>query len=134
MPVPNEIGLLSTRVDSYRHPIDTQTTAFRHPKTLVLPSAANRLKPSKIDHLSTGVDSYRHGSTGFTKLKTKILNGSGRQWIVTIRHGPANDLWNIKNPPWPPVGIGFGGNNILTGGQFPIKTNPQTITKSEVSN
>ncbi len=32
MPVPNEIDLLSTRVDSYRQPIDTQTTPFRHPK------------------------------------------------------------------------------------------------------
>ena len=38
-------------------------------------------------------------STGVNELKTKILNGSGRQWIVTIRHGSANDLWNIKNPP-----------------------------------
>ena len=40
MPVPTEIGLLSTRVDSYRHPIDTQTTPFRHPKILVLPPSA----------------------------------------------------------------------------------------------
>ena len=40
MPVPNEIGLLSTRVDSYRQPIDTQTTPFQPPKSLVLPPVA----------------------------------------------------------------------------------------------
>ena len=62
MPVPNEIDLLSTRVDSYRQPIDTQTTPFQPPKSLVLPPAATAKTvngPPPIDmgrQLSTWVD------------------------------------------------------------------------------
>ena len=41
MPGPTQIDLLSTRVDSYRHPIDTQTTPYRHPNSLVLHPFAN---------------------------------------------------------------------------------------------
>ena len=42
MLVPTEIDLLSTRVDSYRHPIDTKSIPYRHPKIPVLLPAANR--------------------------------------------------------------------------------------------
>ena len=118
MPVPTEIDLLSTRVDSYRHPIDSQTTTFRHPKILVLTPSCNRRRLSPADLLSTGVDSYRHGSTGLTELKKEILNGLGRHFLATIRLDLANDLSSGKSPPWPSVGMRFGEDHFQTGGQF----------------
>ncbi len=77
MPVPNEIGLLSTRVDSYRQPIDTQTTPFRHPKIPVLVPSCQPPKTENGPLLSTWVDSYRHESTWVNRSKTEILKGSG---------------------------------------------------------
>ena len=40
MPLPTKIDLLSTRVDSYRQPIDIKTAPNRQPKILVLSPAA----------------------------------------------------------------------------------------------
>jgi len=54
MSVPNEIDLLSTRVDSYRHPIDTKSIPYRHPKILVLTPAATAQNRKRID-------AYRRG-------------------------------------------------------------------------
>ncbi len=107
MPVPNEIGLLSTRVDSYRQPIDTPSTLFRHPKILVLVPRCNRQKPKTAPLLSTRVDSYRHGSTWVNRSKKEILKGRFRQFFTPIRPEPANDLSKGKNPLWPHLGMGF---------------------------
>ena len=76
MPLPTEIGLLSTRVDSYRQPIDTQTTPFQPPKRLVLPPVATAQNRPRSDRLSTGVDGYRQGSTGVIGLKTDIFSAA----------------------------------------------------------
>ncbi len=74
----------------------------------------------------------RQLSTGVNRLKTEILNGSGRQFHATIRLDPASDLSKGKCQSWPPVGMGFGESHIFTGGYFYLKNNLQTFTKSDV--
>ena len=93
MPVPTEIGLLSTRVDSYRQPIDSPSTAFRHPKIhRFFPSATAQNRP-RSDRLSTGVD--------------RCNRVENRHFLRRIRYDLGNALRNIKNHRWPPNGMGF---------------------------
>ena len=65
----------------------------------------------------TGWTSYRHESTscrqGVTASKTEILNGSGRQYLATLRLDPAYNLLNILSHHMSPFGIGFVDNNSL---------------------
>ncbi len=65
--------------------------------------------------------SYRQGATG---LKTEILNGYGRHFLATISLDLASELSNYKFHPWPPFGMGFGENIILSGG--PWQTSKET--------
>ena len=100
MPVPAEIGLLSTRVDSYRQPIDSQTTPFQPPKTHRFAPVCNRLKPSPE---RPPIDMGRQLSTGVDRCN-RVEN---RHFLRRIRWDPGNALRNIKNHRWPPNGMGF---------------------------
>ena len=83
-----QIDLLSTRVDSYRHPIDTQTTPKRHPIDTQIPSFCTRLPTAKtiagIDLLSTRVDSYRQELTWVDKMRP----GSLFPFCPSLTHPP----------------------------------------------
>ena len=119
MPLPIEIDLLSTRVDSYRHPIDTPSTTFRHPKILVLTPAAT----AKTINGRPPIDRGRQLSTWVNRSKTEILKGPCRQFFTPIRHDLAYYLSNGMGLPWPPFGMGFGKNPIQTGGRFHLMIN-----------
>ena len=108
MPVPNEIDLLSTRVDSYRQPIDTQTTPFRHPKILVLVPSC---QPPKTIKDRSPIDTGRQLSTWvdrFHQVENKDFKGP----LADIFSSPSAQIWstifgNRKSPLRPPCGNGF---------------------------
>ena len=103
MPVPTEIDLLSTRVDSYRHPIDSPSPPYRPPKILVLTPAANRQNRER----STPIDGGRQLSTWvdrFHRVENRDFEGF---WPPMLHHHFAlilptvwEDLEAILGPPF----------------------------------